>query len=102
MQQLVTRSAGAVRAVWGAISKFFQLKYAVKRIIYLKTEVQKNKRTKGLSAIEICASLVKLRDRELSGYMAKGKTSSRLGTYPLNSTWEATIPVLLSHSRKVA
>ena len=40
LQQLVTRSAGAVRAVWGAISKAFQLEYAVKRIIYLKTEVQ--------------------------------------------------------------
>ena len=71
LQQLVTRSAGAVRAVWGAISKAFQLEYAVKRIIYLKTEVHKNKRIKGLSAIEICASLVKLRDRELSGYVPR-------------------------------
>ena len=40
LQQLVTRSAGAVRAVWGAIGKAFQLKYAVKEYFIR----QKNKR----------------------------------------------------------
>ena len=41
---------------------------------FLKTEEQKNKRTKeqkNFSAIEICASLVKLRDKELSGYVPR-------------------------------
>ena len=71
LQQLVAGSTAVVCAPRNAIGNAFQLEYAVKRIIYLKTEVHKNKRIKGLSAIEICASLVKLRDRELSEYVPR-------------------------------
>ena len=54
-------------------ARLFNLNTLLKNIFF-KTEEQKNKRIKeqkGFSAIEICASLVKLRDNELSGYVPR-------------------------------
>ena len=65
---MVAGSTAAVCAPRGAIGKAFQLKYAVKEYFF---EDIRTKEQKSFSAIEICASLVKLRDKELSGYVPR-------------------------------